>query len=769
MKRNKIVIAGGIFFLLLLTACYLNHFDNSFQFDDSHTIVNNLFIRDAQNIPLFFKDATTFSSNPNNQMYRPLMTTLFTLDYELSGEKGYPRPLWFHIDTYFWYVIQLVAMYFFMLHIFNKAFKQETNKIAALLTTAVYGIHTANAETINYISSRSDSLSTCFLILGFVIYFAWPEHRNKFIYLIPVAVGVLVKQAVLVFPGLLFIYILLFETDLKERIANGLLWTRIVLRFVLPSLILCIFLFALQAYMTPETYQPGGLSAKNYIITQPYVWLHYFQNFLLPIKLSADTDLMPFQSILDSRFFIGVLFVITMLYIAWRCSKSIMWRPVTFGILWYFISLLPTSLIPFSEVMNDHRPFFPYVGLIISAAWPIVIFCKTSQRARAATLLACLLIGGHAMGTYKRNEVWHNSESLWRDVVKKSPKNGRAWMNYGLSLMEKGDYAGAERCYNQAKKIVPDYPYLHINLGILTSQTGRVKEAEQHFLHAIRKDPRNGESYFYYGKFLSEQNRKEEAIQNLEYNLTISPGHLQCRYLLMSLYQSTGREEKLRSLAHETLKLVPGDNAARQYLIAPVANSLDDAIKAASNNPSENTFIALSLEFYKAGKYEQSVSAAQEALKMNPQSFVAYNNICSAYNMLGEFSKARTAGFKALEINPDFQLARNNIALGEKLERESGLYINAVRKDPSGTNFRALSLYYYKQGMIQKAIDAAKAATEKDAKDVESFSIICSGYNALGNYKEAIEYCEQALKIDPNYFSAKNSLSLAKSMLGVRR
>jgi tetratricopeptide (TPR) repeat protein len=34
----------------------------------------------------------------------------------------------------------------------------------------------------------------------------------------------------------------------------------------------------------------------------------------------------------------------------------------------FLIALLPTSLFPLAEVMNDHRTFLPYVGLIIAMA-----------------------------------------------------------------------------------------------------------------------------------------------------------------------------------------------------------------------------------------------------------------------------------------------------------------------------------------------------------------------------------------------------------------
>ena len=50
------VLSLLLFFVVVLS--YSNHFRNSFHFDDTHVIVNNLYIRDLKNIPLFFKDAS---------------------------------------------------------------------------------------------------------------------------------------------------------------------------------------------------------------------------------------------------------------------------------------------------------------------------------------------------------------------------------------------------------------------------------------------------------------------------------------------------------------------------------------------------------------------------------------------------------------------------------------------------------------------------------------------------------------------------------------
>ena len=80
-----------------LIAAYSNHFHNSFHFDDAHTIENYAAIRELRNVPVFLRDATTFSALPSNQSYRPLVSTLLVIDYKLGGGLD---PFWFHLSIF---------------------------------------------------------------------------------------------------------------------------------------------------------------------------------------------------------------------------------------------------------------------------------------------------------------------------------------------------------------------------------------------------------------------------------------------------------------------------------------------------------------------------------------------------------------------------------------------------------------------------------------------------------------------------------------------
>ncbi|HQP05158.1 MAG TPA: tetratricopeptide repeat protein [Bacteroidales bacterium] len=676
MKIKKILQLSIV--LLAIAIAYSNHFMNPFHFDDAHTVESNMMIRDIGNTGKFFTDASTFSSNPSNQSYRPLVTFSFAVDYFFG--KGL-NPLYFHLDMFIIFLCQIIIMFLF--YNFLKKMVQPDKKalLWILLMLAWFGLHTANAETLNYISARSDLYSTFFVILGFVIYFYFPSLRKWQVYLIPVAIGMLAKEQAAMFAPLLFFYILFFEIELDIpgvfRKKNLTLLKKAVLRS-LPAFIVCGAMSVFIIRMQPDSFQPSDIPVYNYLITQPWVYLRYFIAFFLPVNLSADSDWVALNSIFDERAIIGLTFIAILLVLAIRSSRSKIWKPVSFGILWFLLALIPTSsFIPLAEVTNDHRMFFPFVGLVLSVVWSayllvdsIVKKVKSPGMIKiSAITVFTLILAGNAYGVYQRNKVWSSDEKLWYDVTLKSPQNARGLMNYGLTQLRKGNYPVAKEYFTRALLIKPYYPYLYINMGVLQRSMGNIAEAESSYKKAIQYGPGLYLSHYYYASFLTEQNRNAEAVGYAETTLQLSPNYLQNRHLLANIYIKLNETQKLKMLLQETLRLFPDDAETKELMKLgstglPLPVQL--ALQKAQSVPTAENYLNLSLEYYNNRMFAECIDACQQSLKIKPDYAMAYNNICSAYNSLGEWDKAIEAGEKALAIDPNYTLAANNLALARK-------------------------------------------------------------------------------------------------------
>lgn len=590
MTRPRFLLACAAA-IALIVGVYANSLHNAFHFDDSHVIVTNLFLRSLDNVPRFFTDAHTFSSLPQNATYRPLVTLSLALDYA-RGHGLDPRA--FHVTQ-----IVLLLMTAALLVVF---FVPIVGEWPALLAATLFCVHTANTETMNLISARSELLSGLGLLLSFVLYQRSPFARRTLLYLVPLAIGALAKAPLVVFAPLLFFYALLFEGQPPRH----------ALRTALPPLTLGIVLLVFLNAMNAKEWVGGGGSALHYAMTQPFVWMHYARLFALPAGLTADTDWQPFAQWYDTRAVAGYAFLALLLFAIRRARPA-----VAFGLAWFAIALVPTSLFPLAEVANEHRVFFAYVGLVLAlVAW-------LPQRALVIVMLVA--ITGNAVGTYERNKIWSTEETLWADVVVKSPGNGRAWMNYGLTRMAKGDYAGAKADFERAAALTPNYSILEINRGIVEGALGETTEAERHFQRALALNP-DANAHFFYARWLVGRGRASEARPHLRIAMEQSPAFADAREL------------------SSRLDVALGSTAGRAW------SDYAAAFQAGLHALQDRDWL-------------RAAEANRDALRHDPRSPDALNNLGWSLAQLGFRDAAVHAYESALALRPNDERARNNLAL----------------------------------------------------------------------------------------------------------
>jgi len=737
----------GVALVLAVMAVYSNSFHNGFHFDDSHTVVDNPYIRSLRNLPRFFTDTTTFSVLPANRTYRPMVSASLALDYALG--HGY-NLFWFHFSTFIFYLLQLAAMYVLFGSILRAARPEDeaagTRRSVALLATAWYGLHPVMAETVNYIIQRGDLYCALGVVAALAVYARWPGLRKTGLYLLPFAFAMLSKPPAVVFPVLLFVYLAMFEPEGKGGYGKAALAT-------VPSVVVTGLLLALQAAMTPKSYTPSTLSAFSYCITQPYVLLRYFGSLFLPLHLNVDTDLQPFPA-LTGLALLGFAFVAALLVAAWFTARSRTLRPIAYGLLWFLIASLPTSLYRLSEVENDHRMFLPFVGLMLAVVWAGYLAVeRIAQRTqnpavwRWATAAALLLLAAYGYGAHLRNRVWRTDESLWLDDVQKCPHNGRGLMNYGLTLMGRGDYVQALAYFQRALVYTPNYKTLEINLGVDYGALNQPAQAAQHFERAIALDPADDESRYFYGRWLYQTGRIADAVRQLKLAVELNPVRLPGRDLLATAYTMMGDDSAARATAQATLQLAPSDTAAQTLLQHPTALTADHWINA-------------SLYQYRAGNYAACIAAAQQALKLDPNSALAYNNIGAAYAGLAQWDQAIASEQKALRLKPDFAIAQNNLAL---YTREKSGAVPGHAENRTAEDWLNASLNDNRAGLYEKSIEDARQALRLKPDFAEAYNNIAAACEELHQWDQAIAAAQAALRLKPDFQLARNNLAWAQA------
>jgi tetratricopeptide (TPR) repeat protein len=273
----------------------------------------------------------------------------------------------------------------------------------------------------------------------------------------------------------------------------------------------------------------------------------------------------------------------------------------------------------------------------------------------------------------------------------------------------------------------------------------RTADAELHFDRSIALAPADDQAHYFYGRWLFQTGRTADALTQLEMAVRLNSSDLLARDLLASAFNAVGERAEARATAEAALRLAPGDAAAQAILAQSPAESAADLINA-------------SLYRYRMGDYAGCLAVAQQALKLDPHSAVAYTNIGAAYAGLKQWDPAIASEREALRLQPDFTLAKNNLAL-YTLEKAGSAVAHPANM--TAEDWLNASLHDNQAGQYEKSIADARAALRLRPDYAEAYNNIAAAYTSLGQWDLAITAAETAVRLKPDFQLAKNNLSWA--------
>jgi Flp pilus assembly protein TadD len=629
------------------------------------------------NIPRFFTDARTFSSLPGNQTYRPMVSLTFAIDYAVArattGNGLDPRP--YHATQLLLIAFTAVLLGVLALRVFRSGVPlgasppyQRRVSGAAVFVAALFAVHLGNSEVGNYLSARSEALSAAGVIGALLLYARGGRWRRWHLYLIPMALGALAKTPAVLFAPLLLCWTLLIEEQLSPaalQTPDGRASIRRAAIGVIPAFVAAIAVYLFVEGMNPPGQTYGGGARLPYMWTQVWVWVRYAAMFFVPAGLSADSDWTILPSPFDLRVAAGLALFALSAWGVWRAARSQTTRPIAFGVLWFWIGLIPATAIPLAEVTNDHRPYFAFLGLTLAAVWGGMLvldrLALPRHAARVATAIAVAVLVAHATFTRERNRVWATGATLWADVVRTSPGNGRGLMNYGLTAMRVGRLAEARVMFDSAARLTPNYALVYINRALVADAQGDTAAAEADFVRALSLPGDDAESHRYYARWLAAHGRGPEALGHYATSASARPRDLDARHEQLLLLAAAGNGEATRTVALEVLAFAPDDSVAAALAggSATVFAANGAAISGMSN--TERWYLS-GLALTRAGRHAEAVQAYREAVAADPDNLDALNNLGWSLGRLGFFTQAQAPLERARALAPMNALVANNLA-----------------------------------------------------------------------------------------------------------
>lgn len=222
------------------------------------------------------------------------------------------------------------------------------------------------------------------------------------------------------------------------------------------------------------------------------------------------------------------------------------------------------------------------------------------------------------------------------------------------------------------------------------------------------------------------------------------------------------KKMKLWLLSASVLLLVNSACTKKSETAAPV-----DTLAAAEANlksaPSFENHISLGLEYANRGMRDQALDMYVKAKDMNPNSPLAWNNICAELNAQGRHGEAVDHCRRSVELEPNFQLARNNLAWTEGRLKESkeGLHDRKKslfdKKDATAADFMAMGFEFYNLQDYTNAVEVWARVKASDADYGKAQNNIATAYILSNQLDKAQQHLTLALTLEPNNQLYKNN------------
>lgn len=666
----------------LFVAAYANSWRNAFHFDDVHVIVSNRAISSLANTPRFFTDARTFSSLPANQTYRPFVALSLAADQSLArvltGDPLDPRV--YHLSQLFWLAAVAVLLGLVAAAAFRTTAPHAQDRWpegAAIVVAGLFALHLGNSEVGNYISARSETLSAAGVLGALLLWTRGGIWRRRHLYLVAMLFGAMAKTPAVLLAPLLLCWRVLLEEQLSPealRTPEGRAALRRIVVGTLPAFAAAVVAYWFIEGMNPPRQSYGGGPLVPYVWTQVWVWVRYAGMFFVPVRLSADSDWQLLSKPFDPRVLAGLALLAGSIYAAWQAARRRETRPIAFGLAWFWLGLVPSTVVPLAEVTNDHRPFFAFMGLAVAAVWALALATRrvwsTRVAARVAIGFGTVVLVAHAAATRARNRVWATDATLWADVVRASPANGRGLMNYGLTAMRAGRYAEARVMFDSAAKLAPAYPLVYVNRAIAADAQADSVDAESDFRRALALAPDDADAHRYFARFLAAHGRGPEALSHYAAAARVRPADIDARHERLLLLAASGAGDTVRADATALLRLDARDSIARA--LAAGEGTVHAANGAAVDGLSITRRWYLSgWALTNVGRHAEAIQAYREAIAADSTNVDAWNNLGWSLGRLGFFAAAKIALERARQIAPTSALVSNNLAWVAEQQRRA--------------------------------------------------------------------------------------------------
>lgn len=571
---NYLVI---LLFVIVGFVLYANTLQNQMFWDDDDGILKNQYIKNWRYFPKFFSENLIAGAGLLSNYWRPILLSVFSSEWHLwqAWATGY------HFVNTSFHIADAILLSFILFYIFK-------NRWLAIFTALVFLVHPLQTEAVTCVSGLGDSLSVFFISLGILFYIKFRVSgktplKSGFYFLSPLMciLALMSKETAIIMPALIFIVDFFFLSCNQEKLSfkeklkeiGKAIWPF----FVLAGVYILLRATILNFINTFDLYNEENIFTSNFyvrlftffrVLTVYFGLLFWPANLHMERSVDIATSLSSFSVIFGGFIFLGLL----VLAFNWFKKFPIL----SFGILWFFIGLAPTSnlLVPVSGLLYEHWLYLPMIGIFLILIWLGILIAEKYNLQKILLGIFIIFLIFLSFLTIHRNKDWRNPITFYNQTLKYAPNSYRIINNLGMAYDDKGDYEQAEKMYQRAIILDLSNPVAYHNLGNTYRETGKIDLAIENFKTAISLDPKFIFSYNALISLYLENKNYKEAREVLENYLDFGNSKVDTLFLLAQIAAEEGDFNAALSYLEKALAIDPR-NQLIQTSIGNIKNLIE--------------------------------------------------------------------------------------------------------------------------------------------------------------------------------------------------
>ncbi len=350
------------------------------------------------------------------------------------------------------------------------------------------------------------------------------------------------------------------------------------------------------------------------------------------------------------------------------------------GWLIFIGSLFPVlgffNVYPFVfSYVADHYQYLASISILTLAAAGVALWLAPRPRPVrfAGWLLVAALLASLAYRTHGECYFYRDSETLYRETLRRNPASWMAHNNLGQILVNEGQVDAAIEHYRLALASYAGFPGTYDDLGVALLKKGQVDEAIVQLQKAAVLDPYDAMAHDNLGLALRRKGMTGEALVQFQLALSIRPDDISARF----------------NYAQALVRARRTDEAVAQY--GKILESEPENIEAR---------LRLGSVLERMGRTDEALVQFQRAVDLRPDNADAENDLGAALFSREKFAEAAVCFQKSLEIRPDSADARNNLG---------NAYLKLGRVDDAVAQFKRAVALDPSDPALQRALDVANS------------------------------------------------------------